>query len=58
MIGAGLLLIIVPLAFNGAFAAPAARFDYPDVLREPTPQVLAKSAQVGARSCCSGGGSR
>jgi hypothetical protein len=30
---AGLLLIAVPLAFNGAFAALASRFDYPDVLR-------------------------
>ena len=32
---AGLLLIVVPLAFNGAFAALASRFDYPDVLRQP-----------------------
>jgi hypothetical protein len=39
---AGLFLIGVPLAFNGAFAALAARFDYPDVLREPTREVLAK----------------
>jgi hypothetical protein len=39
---AGLLLIAVPLAFNAAFALLAARFDYPDVLREPTPEVLAK----------------
>jgi uncharacterized protein DUF4386 len=39
---AGLLLIVVPLAFNGAFAALAARFDYPDVLRHPTSEVLAK----------------
>jgi Domain of unknown function (DUF4386) len=37
---AGLLLIAVPLAFNAAFAALAARFDYPDILREPTPVVL------------------
>jgi hypothetical protein len=39
---AGLFLIGVPLAFNGAFAALAARFDYPDVLRHPTRDVLAK----------------
>jgi hypothetical protein len=39
---AGVMLIAVPLAFNGAFAALAARFDYPDVLREPTPVVLEK----------------
>lgn len=37
----GLLLIAVPLAFNAAFALLAARFDYPDVLRRPTPEVLA-----------------
>ena len=35
---AGLLLIAVPLAFNAAFAALAARFDY----RRPTREVLAK----------------
>jgi hypothetical protein len=39
---AGLLLIAVPLAFNVAFATLAARFDYPDILRQPTPDVLAK----------------
>lgn len=37
----GLLLIAVPLAFNAAFALLAARFDYPDVLRRPTHEVLA-----------------
>lgn len=49
MILAGVLLILVPLAFNGAFAALAARFDYPDVLREPATQVLAKF-RAGGRS--------
>jgi hypothetical protein len=39
---AGLLLIVVPVGFNVAFAMLAARFDYPDVLREPTADVLAK----------------
>lgn len=39
---AGLLLIAVPLAFNAAFALLAARFDYPDVLRQPTADVLAR----------------
>jgi hypothetical protein len=38
---AGLLLIALPLAFNAAFALLAARFDYPDVLRKPTAEVLA-----------------
>jgi hypothetical protein len=37
---AGLLLIALPLAFNVAFALLAARFDYPDVLRRPTAEVL------------------
>jgi len=39
---AGLLLVAVPLAFNAAFALLAARFDYPDILRQPTTDVLAK----------------
>jgi hypothetical protein len=39
---AGLLLIGLPLAFNTAFALLAARFDYPDVLRQPTGDVLAR----------------
>lgn len=39
---AGLLLIGVPLAFNAVFAALAARFDYPDILRRPTGEVLAR----------------
>jgi hypothetical protein len=37
---AGLSLIAVPLAFNAAFGLLAARFDYPDVLRRPTADVL------------------
>ena len=39
---AGLLLIAVPLAFNAAIATLAARFDYPDILRQPAADVLAK----------------
>jgi hypothetical protein len=39
---AGLLLIALPLAFNAAFAVLAARFDYPDILRRPTGEVLAR----------------
>jgi Domain of unknown function (DUF4386) len=37
---AGLSLVTVPFAFNAAFALLAARFDYPDVLRRPTGEVL------------------
>ncbi len=39
---AGLLLIVVAIGFNAAFAMLAARFDYPDILRQPTADVLAK----------------
>lgn len=47
MSAAGLFLIGLPLAFNGAFAGLAARFDYPDVLRRPTRDVLAKFREGG-----------
>lgn len=40
MTAAALFLIGLPIAFNVAFAALAARFDYPDVLRRPTSEVL------------------
>jgi hypothetical protein len=39
---AGVFLIVMPLAFNAAFALLAARFDYPDILRRPTAEVLAR----------------
>jgi Domain of unknown function (DUF4386) len=38
----GLLLIATPIAFNASFALLAARFDYPDILRRPTDEVLAR----------------
>lgn len=39
---AAVLLIVVPLGFNAAFAALAAKFDYPAILRRPTAEVLEK----------------
>jgi len=36
----GILLVALPIAFNVAFAALAARFEYPDILRRPTGEVL------------------
>jgi hypothetical protein len=39
---AGLALISLPVAFNASFALLAARFDYPDILRQPTADVLSK----------------
>jgi hypothetical protein len=35
-----MLLIALPVAFNAAFAALAKKFDYPDILRRPTAEVL------------------
>ncbi len=39
---AGVFLIAMPVAFNTAFGMLAARFDYPDILRRPTDEVLAR----------------
>jgi len=45
--GAAILLIALPIAFNAAFATLAARFDYPDILRRPTSEVLARFSEGG-----------
>lgn len=37
---AGILLIVAPLAFNITFSILAMRFDYPDILRRPTTEIL------------------
>src|SRR4051794_26222433 len=37
---AGVVLIAVPILFNVGFTLLAQRFDYPDVLRQPTHEVL------------------
>lgn len=44
---AGALLVALPLAFNAAFAGLAAKFDYPDILRRPTDDVLARFREGG-----------
>ena len=44
----GILLIVLPIAFNVAFAALAARFDYPDILRRPTSEVLERFREGGS----------
>jgi hypothetical protein len=36
----GVLLILVPLAFNGAFFALGRAFDYPDILRKEPDEIL------------------
>ena len=45
---AGILLIVLPLAFNAAFAALAAKFDYPDILRKPTQEILRRFRDGGS----------
>jgi hypothetical protein len=39
---AGVLLIVSPIWFNVWFAVLARRFDYPDILRKPTEEILAR----------------
>jgi hypothetical protein len=46
---AGALLIGLPLAFNLCFFLLARSFDYPDILRRPTSEVLARFRAGGAR---------
>jgi hypothetical protein len=38
----GVALIVLPILFNVSFALLASRFDYPDILREPTSEVLSR----------------
>jgi hypothetical protein len=45
---AAILLVAVPIAFNVAFGLLAARFDYPEILRRPTDEVLARFRQGGS----------
>jgi hypothetical protein len=44
---AGAALIALPILFNVAFALLNQRFDYPDVLREPTNEVLRRFREGG-----------
>ena len=44
---AGILLIALPIAFNASFALLGARFDYPDILRRPTSEVLQRFREGG-----------
>jgi hypothetical protein len=46
---AGLLLLALPVAFNVAFGVLAATFEYPDILRRPTPEVLTRFREGGTK---------
>ena len=48
-VAAGILLIALPVAFNAAFGALAATFDYPNVLRRPTGEILERFRRGGSR---------
>ena len=39
-IAAGVVFVLAPLWFNTTFALLAKTFDYPDILRRPTPEIL------------------
>jgi hypothetical protein len=45
----GLALILVPALFNWTFASLAKQFEYPDILRKPTEEVLAKFRAGGSK---------
>jgi hypothetical protein len=45
----GLLLLVLPIAFNVLVTLLARGFDYPDILRRPTRQVLERFAAGGSR---------
>ena len=49
MIATGILLIALPILFNVFFAALSAVFEYPGILRQSTPEVLAKFGAGGSR---------
>jgi hypothetical protein len=45
----GILFIVIPILFNTFFGLLAKNFDYPDVLRRPTSEVLASFSMGGTR---------
>ena len=45
----GLLLLVLPVAYNGLYTLLTRRFDYPDILRQPTSQILDRFAAGGSR---------
>jgi hypothetical protein len=40
----GLLLLVLPLGYNAAFALLGRAFNYPNILRRPTGQILRRFA--------------
>jgi hypothetical protein len=46
---AGVVLIGAPLWFNATFTVLGKRFDYPDILRRPTSEILERFRAGGRR---------
>ena len=44
----GILLIVLPVAYNGLYTVLARSFDYPDILRRPTAEVLERFSAGGS----------
>jgi hypothetical protein len=40
---------VLPVAYNGLYTLLARSFDYPDILRQPTDQVLERFSAGGSR---------
>jgi hypothetical protein len=49
VIDTGVLLVVLPVAFNVAFSVLAATFDYPDIVRRPTDEVLVRFLEGGTK---------
>ena len=45
----GVLLIVLPVAYNGLYTMLSRSFDYPDILRRPTGEVLERFAAGGRK---------
>jgi hypothetical protein len=45
----GLLLLVLPVAYNLLYTLLARSFDYPDILRQPTGQILDRFTAGGSR---------
>ena len=48
-IATGILLLVLPLAYNVLFAVLARTFDYPDILRQPTKDILRRFEAGGTK---------
>ena len=47
-IATGLLLLVLPVAYNVLFTVLARTFDYPDILRQPTKDILRRFTEGGS----------